>query len=229
MPCSMRSARRSPFCWLASLAFTLVLAGGCATSESGSRPSRPGAGLVEYRSIVAELQKAVAASRQSAQALAAATQNKSVAAYEHFSETVQRLEAGSIKARSRADAMEKRGQAYFEEWAEEITGSTDGASNETARERFAQLHQHFEKILDDSRQVRQVFRRFLDGLRGVNASLGEHPSPSAVEVVKPALNKVDSDGREVENSLQHLLATLDKAHNAMRSGALPGAKSGGKQ
>jgi len=179
--------------------------------------------------MVAELRRAVSTSRQSAQALEAAPQNNSVVAYEHFSETVQRLEAGSFKARARADAMEKRGEAYFEEWAEEISGSTEGASNETARERFAQLHQHFDKILDDSRQVRQAFRRFLDGLHGVNASLGEHPAPSAVEAAKPALNKVDSDGREVENSLQQLLATLDKAQNAMRSGALPGAKSGGKQ
>jgi uncharacterized protein YerC len=184
---------------------------------------------VEYRSIVADLQKAVATSRQSAQALAAAPQNKSVVAYRNFNDTVQRLEVGSLKARARAAAMEKRGEAYFEEWAEEIGSSPDQASNQTARERFAQLHQHFDTILDDSRQVRQVFRRFLDGLRGVNASLGEHPTTSAVEMAKPALNKVDSDGREAETSLQHLLATLDKAQNAMRIGALPGAKSGGKQ
>jgi len=228
IPCPERKKRRSLPCGLASLAFVVLLAGGCSTSKPGSHPSRPGAGLTEYHMIVAELRKAVATSRQSAQVLAAAPQEEAVVAFQHFNDNVQRLEVGSIKARARADAMEKRGEAYFEEWAEEMSNSTDGSSDRTGKERFAEFRHYFDDILNNSKQVRQVFRPFLDGLRSVSASLGEHPDSSAVAAFRPSLEKVVSNGRLVEESLQQLLATLDKAQDAIRSGAVSPASSGGK-
>src|SRR5262245_9067857 len=57
---------------MALLIFPLValtlFAAGCATSDSGSRPARPGERLAEYRQLVVDLRKAALASRQSAEA-----------------------------------------------------------------------------------------------------------------------------------------------------------------
>src|SRR5262245_57825346 len=204
------------------LAIMLVLATGCATSESGSRPARPGAGLAEYRQLVVDLRKAVMASRQSAETLTTTPESKSAVAHARFDESVQRLEVVSLKARARADAMEKRGEAYFEEWAEEIKSET-GAT----KERFTELRQHFDEILKGSRQVRQAFRQFLDGLRGVSTSLGQQPAPAAIEKARPTLTKIASDGRQAEKTLDQLLNTLSAAQTAVTSGPMPSPKSAG--
>ena len=198
---------------------------GCAMSDSGSRPARPGAGLAEYRQLVVDLRKAVMDSRQSADALTSAPKGKSTAAYaRRFDDAVQRLEVVSMKVRARADAMEKRGEAYFQEWEEEIKSETGSV----AKERFAELRQHFDEILKGSRQVRQAFRPFLDGLRGVSVSLGQQPAPTAIEKAAPTLTQIVSDGKQAEETMDQLLNTLSAAQTAVKSGPMPPPKSGGK-
>ena len=201
-----------------------LLAAGCATSDSGSRPARPGAGLAEYRQLVMDLRKAVIASRQYAEVLTTTPESKSTVAHARFDEAVQRLEVVSMRVRARADAMEKRGEAYFDEWAEDIKSEAGGV----AKERFAELRQHFDEILKSSRQVRLAFRPFLDGVRGLTASLGQHPVPDAIEKARPTLTKVVSDGRQAEERMDQLLNTLSAAQLAVRSGPMPPPPSGGK-
>lgn len=215
---------------LASLALIIAVcfAAGCATSGSGSRPPQRGEGLREYQQLVAVLRQAVTASRQSVATLAAVTQGRATTAFAQFDTSLQRLEVVSIKARARADAMEQRGEAYFEEWAEEISGAADEASRRAAKARFAELHQHFEAILNDSRQVRQAFRPFLEGVRRLRTTLGPGPQLEAIAPVKPMCAQIVSDGQQAGVKLDQLLKTLKSAEAAVMSGPTPLLKQGGK-
>lgn len=216
--------------WLVlALSLPVLLAVGCATSGAGSHAARPGDGLREYQKLVSGLRKAVAGCVQSTESLANATSKSAAAAHARFNESAQRLEVVSVSARARGDAMEKRGEAYFEEWAEEIAGSGDEASRRAAKVRFAELHQHFDGILKESRQVRQDFRRFLDGLRDARVKFGSGPVPAALEKWQPMLAQVVSDGRGAEVAMDQLLNTLKAAEIAVMSGPTPSAKSGGKE
>jgi hypothetical protein len=132
--------------------------------------------------------------------------------------------------------MEKRGEAYFDEWAEEIKFEVGGPT----KERFAELRQHFDEILKGSRKLRQAFRQYLDGLRGVIAAAakaegqrlkaGGTPALSLQTSALPAstLTKVISDGRQAEETMNELLNTLSAAQTAVMSGPMPSPKSGGK-
>jgi hypothetical protein len=216
---------------LASLALIIAVcfAAGCATSGSGSRPPQRGEGLREYQQLVAGLHQAVTASRKSVETLAAATQGRATTAFAQFDTSLQRLEVVSIKARARADAMEQRGEAYFEEWAEEISGAADEASRRAAKARFAELHQHFEAILNDSRQVRQAFRPYLEGLRRLRTTLGPKPTFATIETAKPEFAPLVSGGRQAEEKMEQLLKTLKTAEAAVMAGPMPPMKSGGKR
>jgi len=163
--------------------------------------------------------------RQTIEVLASASQKKSGAAYARFDEALQRLEVVSIKARARVEAIEKRGEAYFEEWAEEISGSTDGTSRRAAQERFAELHGHFEVILKDTGQVRQQFRPLLEGLRGLRTKLGQKPTFAAIDTAKPDFTQLASAGRQAEESMDQLVRTLKAAEAAVMAGPLPSAES----
>jgi len=175
-----------------------------------------------------DLRKAVTASRQSIEQLSVADQEHLPSACGRFDDRLQRLEVVSFKARARAEAIEKRGAAYFEEWAEEICGSADDSSRQAALERFAELRQHFDGILEDSQRMRQAFRKFLDGTRGLRAPLGHNPTPAAMEKTGPELSRVAADGRLAEEAISRLLNKLSAAETAVVSRPLPPAKSGGK-
>jgi hypothetical protein len=221
------SQRKWP--WLAlALSLPVLILAGCATTGAGSRPARPGDGLREYQKLVSDLRKAVVDCVQSSEKLASAAGNKAAAAQARFNDSAQRLEVVSVSARAHADAMEKRGEAYFEEWAEEIAGSGDEAARRAAKVRFAELRQHFDGILKDSRQVRQSFRQFLDGLREARARFGSRSVPVATEKWQPTPAQIAADGRHAEVAMDHLLSTLKAAEIAVRSGPVPPAKPGGK-
>jgi hypothetical protein len=215
-------------CSLIALVVAMLLSAGCATSEHGARPPRPGEGLREYQRLLLDLRQDVTRTQQALGALAAATQKNSAAAYARFDESLQRLEVVSIKSRARADAMEKRGAAYFEEWAEEISRAAGESSRRAAGERFAEIRQHFDGILEDSQRMRQAFRKFIEGARELRVPLLQDPPPAAIETTRPELSRVAADGRLAEEAISQLLNRLSAAEEAVVSRPPPSTRLGGK-
>ena len=208
---------------LLTLSSAILLLAGCETPGTGSSAARPGDGIREYRRLAAGLRKVVTSCVESAEALTKAPDAKAAAAHVRFDESVHRLEVASVGARARVEAMEKRGEAYFEEWAEEhsCVGAADNA-------RIAELRQHFELVLGDTRQVRPEFRQFIDGLRGLRAKLGQSPTPATIESVKAALLENATKGHQVEAALDRLVQTLNVAESAVMSAAKQTTSNGGK-
>jgi len=178
--------------------------GGCATSPVDSHVSRPGDGLREYRQLITELRRATITSRQAIEKLATTSAASSNAAFARFDEALQRLEVDSIKARARTEAMEQRGKAYFDEWAEEIAAVHDPTKQRADEARLVELHQHFDAILADVRLARTAFKKYLDDLRSLRVS------PAAAKP-KPSLESVVAAGHSAEQQLDRLLTTLQSA------------------
>jgi hypothetical protein len=221
---SRPSRRRAWPWWLTTLVVTVWFAAGCTTSKSSTVPARPGDGLREYQRLVRNLHQDVRRTSQPLTALAAASPKNPGAAYARFDGSLQRLEVDSITARARVDAMEKRGEAYFKEWAEEISGPASEATHRPAQERFAELHAHFEAILKDTGRVRQAFGPFLEGARGLRTKLGPKPTLGGIELARPDFAQLASAGRQAEESLDQLSKTLQAAAADVMSAPLPPAQ-----
>ncbi len=219
-------ARRGAWPWgLTALVVTVLLAADCTTSKSSAVTTRPGDGLREYQRLVRDLRQDVRRTRQTLEALVPVSQKNSGAAYARFDGSLHRLEVDSITARARVEAMEKRGHAYFQEWAEEISGPVNEAAHRVAQERFAELHGHFEAILKDTELVRQAFGPFLEGLRESRIKLGQKPTFAAIEMAKPDFAQLASAGRQAEESLDQLSKTLKAAVAEVMSEPLPPSQS----
>ena len=132
-----------------------------------------------------------------------------------------------MEARARADAIEQRGEAYFDEWMEELSSKQDEAARRATTERLAGLRQQFTTILAESRQLRQQFRKFLDGLRSMRASLSKEQTRAALDRNQPPAGQVVSDGLSAQQAMDRLLITLEKAKTAVRSMGSRPSKSGG--
>jgi hypothetical protein len=215
--------------WLSvTLTWSLVLVVGCAAPGSGSHRPRRGEGVREFQRRVLDLRKAVEACVQSADGLTRATRLPPDARLKEFHDSAQRLEVASVSARARIEALEHRGEAYFEEWAEEIAGAGDEAARSAAKDRFTELHGHFDGILKESQHTRRSFREFLEGLRETRAKLGAKRPPTALENCRPALLQVAENGRRAGAAMDQLLDKLKAAEIAVMSGPAPLPKKGGR-
>ena len=183
--------------------------------EPPSAPPKPGAGLKEYQQLMLGLREATLTSRQAVGALAMTSTEHFPEAYKKFLSSIERLEVTSIEARSRVEAMEKRGEAYFEEWADELSTLPDEKARGVGEEQLGQLRQHYIFILGDSRQVREEFRKFLDGLRSVRAGMAKNPSRAMVEQVQPPARQVVSDGIRAGQAMDRLITRLRTAQTAV--------------
>ena len=192
---------------------TLMLAGCVSPKANG----RKGEGLNQYQQLVEGLRKATAASRHSLETLAASTEKSFPAERTKLLTSIERLEVTSIEARARAEAMEKRGEAYFQEWSEEVSKVQDEEAHHLAMARLDQLRQHYSAILEQSKQVRQEFRNYLDGLRRLRGALGREATLATFAKAEPAPGQVASNGLAAERAMDQLLATLQRAKAALRT------------
>jgi hypothetical protein len=130
-------------------------------------------------------------------------------AFQRFDEALHQLEVVSIKTRARADAMRARGDAYFEEWEQDLSGAGDEHTRRAAVERRAQLRQTFAKIRRNSQQVREEFKSFLSNLRDLRILLGNDLTVTGIDAAKTVLLRTNSDGLRVQQALSGVVAELN--------------------
>jgi len=183
------------------LALVLILAGCAAPSGTRSSP-KPGSGIVEYREITRQGHRAVSATVDALEAL-----TPSNPALADFDRALSQLELTSVKVRARAEAIMARGQAYFDEWKEQLAGITNQTTARTETERYGRLFEHFEHVRQRSGEVREQFRPLMAGLREFRARLDQRPNALS----RNELDTLIASGRGVLRALESVAAGLDAA------------------
>lgn len=195
------------------LALGLLLAG-CSTPSGTQSGHKPGSGLVEYREIIRQAHRSLAATVSALEALA-----PSHPALADFDRALRQLELTSVKARARAEAIIARGQAYFDEWKEQLAGITNQTAARVETERYSRFFEHFERIRQRSGEVREQFRPFMAKLREFRARLDQRPN----EFSRNELDTLIASGRGVLRALESVSAGLDEAEAELHaSGASKG-------
>jgi hypothetical protein len=214
-----------PGSWRLLALFALaILGGGCASSSNGSAAPKPGRGIAEYREVVHEAHQSVSAMVKSLEDLSHSFTNSFVAPsarppLARFDKALRELELTSVRTRARAEAIVARGETYFEEWKEQLSGMTNGAAAQSERQRYARMHEHFERVRQRSGEVRSEFRPFMSKLREVRARF-DQPATSTTtprEETRTDLGSLTSSGRRVLQALESVSSALDDADRALHS------------
>jgi hypothetical protein len=188
---------------LAAVAASLI---GCATRDAVSNAPRPGDGIAEYRQIVDEGLKAMGAALASLDRVSTQTNRCSARVLAVFSKEVERLEVDSLRVRARSQAMQARGEAYFEHWHETLARVEDPRVRELAAQHRPQLQQSFANIKLASETTRDVFKPFLAGLRRLQTALG-----FGLDILQEASGNYQEDlaaGRSGTTALRNLCQVL---------------------
>jgi hypothetical protein len=206
----VKSAKSPAIFWLVSLLALAWLVGGCASTSSGSSAPKPGSGIAEYRDVTRTARGAVAAVVKSLEALDQPHTGTSLQhpALPGFDRALHHLELTSVKTRARAEAIIARGQSYFEEWKENLSGITNRAVAQAEAQRYARLREHFERVRQRSGEVRDEFRPFMAKLREFRARLDKPGTAAGGESTRQELDGLTAGGRRV-------LETLDSVTNAL--------------
>jgi hypothetical protein len=184
--------------FLAGLAMALA---GCATSNVAADAPKPRNGIAEYHQITADAIRSVQNSLHALDRVSARTNPVPPRVSRAFSKAVERLEVESVQVRARSQAMQARGNAYFEHWQENLARMEDPRVRELARAHRAALEESFARIKLASQQTRQVFGQFFAGLRKLQTALENDPNAMAADSTQALVRATAESGRQVEACL----------------------------
>ena len=195
-----------------------VLVAGCASkdhSSSTTHSPRPGTGIAEYRQVTTNAQAAVRAALASLATVSAQSNRCGPDVLSAFSAEVRRLQVESIQLRARSEAMQARGDAYFDHWHERLARIQDAEVRSLAQQNRTQLQQSFTEIKQLSQSGREAFKPFISGLRQLRNAL-EHDSASLSGAdTQSTIASTREHGRRVEQCLAGLERELDSMSAAI--------------
>jgi hypothetical protein len=203
------------------LALTLaaaVLAAGCASNDHSNSPTpspRPGSGIAEYRQVATNAQAAVRAALGSLASVSAQSNRCEPDVLSAFSAEVRRLQVESVQLRARSEAMQARGDAYFDHWHERLARIQDPEVRSLAQQNRTQLQQSFAEIKQLSQGGREAFKPFLSGLRQLRNALEHDPASLSGAETQSTIASTREQGQHVEQCLAGIERELDSMSAAI--------------
>jgi hypothetical protein len=191
---------------------------GCATRKDTAQP-KPNKGISEYRQIAGEAQRSVAAMVQALEALTTehTDSTKPHPKLARFDRALHDLELTSVKTRSRAEAIIARGEAYFDEWKENLSAITNQPAARMESQRYTRMLEHFGRIRERSGDVRTEFRPFMAKLREFRATVDSSGNLASGDSPRVTIGLVAASGRRVLAALGGVTKALDEAEMELRA------------
>ena len=199
------------------LAIALGLAS-CATHDTATQAPKPKNGIAEYQQIAKDAHKSVQSAEKALNRLSAQTGPVSEKQARKFSSEVERLEIESVQVRARSQAMQARGDAYFQHWHENLARMTDPQVRQLAAEHHADLEAGFARVKEASHETRNVFKEFLANLRKVRNEVEKNPNALSTAPMQELVKTTAAQGQQVELKLKGIHDEL----NAMKQMLTPG-------
>lgn len=207
----LKSGNRAPLLHSAfAIALPIVLLTvGCVSNAPNSAKPPPGSDIAEYRKAVADAQNALGRSLTSLAAVSAQSNRCSPKVVAAFSDEFQRLEVESVQLREHFQAMQARGDAYFESWHNQMAQGQELQMRAALESQRPALQEHFQKIEALSQEGREAFAPFLAGLRNLRNSLEKDPASLGTQTTQETLASTRAYGEHVDRCLVAIGRELD--------------------
>jgi len=186
----------------------LIALSGCATHDSSKASPRPGSGIKEYQEMTKEAQTVVSAALNSLANVNAHTNDCPPNVRAALAHDLERLQVDSLRIRSRAQAIQARGDAYFADWSESIKQIPDPKVRDAAERHQPQLEQSFSRIKLASQQAGAAFKPFLAGVRQLHVDLENSPLAARSGSDNELLGTTREHGKEVLKQLSNITNEL---------------------
>lgn len=196
---------------LIAMAGAAALFTGCASSGSSGykKADKTGAGIAQFRDEIVKGKNAVDATMKSLSAVAANADTDPRKSFEQYKKDVAHLESTAANIRKRAESMQQKGQAYFAQWQAELEQVSNPEIRKLAEERKAKLQQAFDEIATITKPLKAQFDPWMADLKDLQTYLGNDLTVAGVDAAKKMFKKTQSEGVEVQKSMDALVAELN--------------------
>ena len=187
----------------------LMLGFGCTSRRQVTEKIRPGSRIPEYRQVTVGAEKAVEAVLASLATVGAQSNQCPPEVLTNFSAQVRRLQVESVQVRARTEAMQARGDEYFNHWHKTLERVEDPQMRALVERERPALQESFGKMKSLSREGREAFRPFITSLREVRNALEKDAGSLASESVQASIKTAREKGGEVRDRLIGMQRELD--------------------
>ncbi len=196
--------------FLSSLA-AVLLAVGCASQTNGKTTSkpRPGSRIAEYRQATGKAQKAVDTALEVLATVSTQSNGCPPNVLSNFSAEVRQLQVGSVQMRARTEAMQARGDAYFQHWRQNMEQVQDPQVRALAEQNKPHLQQSFDQIKQLSQEGRAAFQPFITALRKLRNALEKDPQSLTRAEAQNWVSSARENGERVRQCLVGVEHELD--------------------
>jgi hypothetical protein len=207
--CHLLSILKSLLPCAVILAISFSLVTGCTTNKSPNPSAPPGSGIAEYKQMTAESTTAVEATLHLLDKITAQSDSCPRKLVDAFSTQVQKMQVASIRIRARAQAIQTRGDAFFQDWHESLSRINDPELRDRAQRFKPELERSFKGLKLASQQAREAYKNFSSGLLAIQCGLENDPKKVQLAETQQLLQATRNHGEEV---LQHLATIQAELH-----------------
>jgi hypothetical protein len=189
----------------------LGLVTSCTGSKFAANPPQPGSGIQEYREITQESVAAVQATLRALDKVNAQAECCPRKVFDAFSTQVQNLQVASLRVRARSQAIQTRGDAYFQDWHESLSRVKDPKVRGLAQRFRPELQRAFANVKAASQEARTAYKNFSSGLLTLQSGLETDLHKIQMSETRDLIQITRKSGDQVLQSL----ATIQKELRTM--------------
>jgi chromosome segregation ATPase len=214
----MSKSNRLELAAVTLLGLALAMTGGCA-SNAQDRSAAAVSSLKDTRDKIAVYSTQVDLVLASLNSLQGATDLN--AAFAKYSAQVDKSQADAADIKSRAADMRARGQEYVKKWQEEMSTITDPDLKAVADARRQAVQDKYAEIQTAADGIRQSYTAFDSDITGIRTYLANDLTPGGVTAAKSIIEKANTDGAKLKESIATVVAMMDKVTATMPAPPAP--------
>jgi hypothetical protein len=192
------------------LTLTAVAAfSGCGTTSGYKQADKTGEGIAEFREAIVNGKKAIDDTMKALDQVSMSATTDPRKPFEQYSKDVANLESAADKARKSSQEVKEQGKAYFAQWEKQLAEVKNPDIRALAVERKAKLQAAFDTIRQLAEPLKAQFDPWLSDLKDLQKYLANDLTIAGVDAAKGLFVKTEAEGREVQKSMDALVAELN--------------------
>jgi hypothetical protein len=196
-----------------TLALIVLAAAGCllagCKSPNYKQADKTGEGIAEFRTEILNGKSAIDQTVTALGQIETTAATNPRKAYEQYAKSVANLESTANKVRKRSQDMQAEGKAYFARWEQQLAQVKNPEIQQLAAQRKAKLNEAFDSIKMVAEPLKAKFQPWMSDLKDLQTYLGNDLTVTGIDAAKGLFKKTLDEGREVQQSMDALVAELN--------------------
>jgi hypothetical protein len=185
------------------------------TAAGYKKADKTGASIAEFRDEIVNIKKEVDTALLALDKVLQTANTDPRKAFKDFDKAVPKVDSAAQKAKKRSEDMKAKGKAYFDQWEKELATVESPEIRQLAQQRKLKLQGTFDAIRSVMEPARDQFNTWLGGMKDLQTYLANDLTITGIDTAKDLINKTKNTGREVQKTLDTVIAELNTIEAAL--------------